>query len=257
MENERDPEIIRRQMEATRSHLTEKLEAIEEKVTSTVKETTDAVTDTVGEVKDAVQGTVEGVKEAVHDTVEGVKSAFDFKAHFQSHPWLMVLGAAGLSFVGTKVLMGRGRRRRDDDHDDWGERRGYTSAGSYQAAPAAASSTYATHTARSEPEGPGWMQKLVDSLGPSATKIKEMGIGMSMGLLDRLIGSALPDDMRGGVREMLDSMTTSLGGKPMHEWDSSGSNGAQSSGTSSHGTTSNPPKYGTGAAPGSVRDMVS
>ena len=49
-----EPEVIRQQMEVTRSDLTQKLEALETKVVNTVENTTCAVTDTVTSVKEAV-----------------------------------------------------------------------------------------------------------------------------------------------------------------------------------------------------------
>jgi len=50
-EHEHDPEVIRQQMEATRTDLTEKLERLEQSVVGTVEETTSAVTGTVKSVE--------------------------------------------------------------------------------------------------------------------------------------------------------------------------------------------------------------
>jgi Protein of unknown function (DUF3618) len=240
MENE-DPEVIRRQMQRTRSDLTEKLEAIEDKVSSTVKGTTEAVSETV-----------DHVKEAVHDTVEGVKHAFDLKAHFQNHPWLMLGGTVGLSFLATKLLTGR--RSHEEQFEP--PAHSYTSAGAYDRStrseptpmPASAPS------AAKQEQGPSWMESLMQKLAPSAHKIKEMGIGMTMGLVDQLLTSALPERLREGAHEILDSITTSLGGKRAEHWDAAGPNGAHHSEFQS----GSPQQYRVGSSSGQgARDIVS
>jgi len=114
MENE---DVIREQMEDTRTSLTEKLETLEQQVASTVHgatsdiaETVEAVKETVEKVKDTVQDTVTTVKESVADTIDSVKETvhegltavkgmLDIPALVDSHPWLMVGGAVGCGFV--------------------------------------------------------------------------------------------------------------------------------------------------------------
>src|SRR5262245_17226493 len=218
MENERDPEVIRKQMQQTRDHLTEKVEAVENIVTNTVKGTADAVSETVSEVKEVVSDTVEGVKEVVSDTVEGVKNFFDIRAHVESHPWLMFFGAAGLGFLTTKLTMGAGSRSESDEEWDR-SRRSYTSVGTYCEAQAHIAA--AAPPERREEESHGLMSGLLAKLGPSADKLKEMGLGYTMAVIDKLLTGSLPQEWRGGVHDMIDTLTTSLGGKPMKEWKSS------------------------------------
>src|SRR5262245_52369843 len=67
MDNE--SEVIRQQMEQTRSALTAKVELLEHQVVETVHGATAAVSETVGNVKDVVQETVQTVKDSVHETV--------------------------------------------------------------------------------------------------------------------------------------------------------------------------------------------
>ena len=205
MENERDPEVIRRQMQQTRNHLTEKVEAVENLVTNTVKETAEAVSETVSEVK-----------EAVSDTVEGVRKVFDFRGHIQSHPWLMFFGVTGLSFLATKLVLGRAQPR---SRDEWGaSTRSAAGAGTYGEAAVHRAATPAVPPPRQEEEGPGWLSGLLERLAPSATKVKEMGLGYTMALVDQLITGSMPDQWRGGVHDLFDTLTTSLGGKPMKQW---------------------------------------
>src|ERR1700681_3970542 len=82
MDNE--TEVIKHQMEETRTSLTDKLETLENQVVETVQETTTAVADTVENVKEAVQETV------------------NLRHQVERHPWPML----GLS-VATGYLAGR------------------------------------------------------------------------------------------------------------------------------------------------------
>jgi hypothetical protein len=228
MENERDdPEVIRHRMQETRTHLTNKVEAVEEMVTNTVKSTAEAVTETVDEVKEAVAGAVEGAKEVVHDTVAGVRSFFDIGAHFRQHPWLMLAGVAGFSFLATKLVAGRGRRR-EDDAGAFDRVAPSIGPASYVEMERGAGPAYTSAATRrtQEPEGPSWLSTLVDKLGPSATKLKEMGIGYTLGLIDHMVSEAVPEQVRGGVHDVIQTLTTSLGGKPLDQWASAPRNGS-------------------------------
>jgi len=108
MENE--PELIRDQMQETRTALTEKLEALESQVSGTVQSATAAVTETVEAVKSTVAETVGTVKDSVQETVstvkESVKDAFDLPAHIERHPWAAMLGSVAVGYLGGRVLNG-------------------------------------------------------------------------------------------------------------------------------------------------------
>lgn len=71
MDNE--AEMIRRQMEQTRSSLRDKVEKLEQ---------------------------------TLEETVETVKDTFDLKQQFRRHPWTMVCGAAAVGFLGARLLEG-------------------------------------------------------------------------------------------------------------------------------------------------------
>jgi ElaB/YqjD/DUF883 family membrane-anchored ribosome-binding protein len=102
MENE--TEVIKHQMEETRTALTEKLEAVEELVASTVKETTQAVSDTVSTVTNTVENTVSTVAESVENVTESVKSAFDFQGYVDQHPWLVLGGGVAVGYLLGRLL---------------------------------------------------------------------------------------------------------------------------------------------------------
>src|SRR5438105_4518592 len=69
---DQNPDVIRHNIEETRSALTDKLETLEHEVFGTVREATQAVSDTVENVKETVACTVENVKEKVEAMAIGV-----------------------------------------------------------------------------------------------------------------------------------------------------------------------------------------
>ncbi|MDB5388152.1 MAG: hypothetical protein JWM11_3798 [Planctomycetaceae bacterium] len=101
------PEMIRQQMEATKSHLTEKLESLEQQVSDTVQTTGTAVNATV----EAVQETVESVAEAVQGAVHSVTNAFDVRRQIDKHPLLVLGGSAILGYLAGEILARQGRHR--------------------------------------------------------------------------------------------------------------------------------------------------
>lgn len=226
MENEREPEVIRERMNQTRNNLTHKVEAVETMVANTVKSTTDAVTETVEAVKDTVETSVSNVKEAVSDTIEGVKHVFDFNAHFRNHPWLMLAGSVGAGFLVGK-LVGRAERSASVAGTVAGTVAGAVSGYTNGHADRADSGDWRNVSAPSAPrtEKPqrssgGLIQSLLEKIGPAADRIKEMGIGYSMGLLEELVKKAVPDQLKDGVHDVVASLNSSLGGRPLSEFHS-------------------------------------
>jgi ElaB/YqjD/DUF883 family membrane-anchored ribosome-binding protein len=93
-------EMIRGQMDETRSQLSDKLESLEHQVSETVRSTGTAVNATV----EAVQETVETVTGAVQDAVQSVSNAFDFRRQIDRHPWLVVGGSMVLGWLAVKFF---------------------------------------------------------------------------------------------------------------------------------------------------------
>ena len=94
------PEVIRQQMEETKSQLSHKLESLEHQVSETVQSTGSAVNATVG----AVQETVETVTGAVQDAMKSVSNVFDVGQHINKHPWLVLGGAVVLGYLAVDIL---------------------------------------------------------------------------------------------------------------------------------------------------------
>src|SRR5947207_10702413 len=104
MADEPEPEVIRRQMEAQRAALADKLETLENRIVQTVEGAREAVSETVQTVKDSVQCSVQTVRESVQSSVEAVKDTLDVRAQVERHPWAMVGGAAALGFAAGYLL---------------------------------------------------------------------------------------------------------------------------------------------------------
>jgi len=196
---ENNTEVIQQQMTDTRAALSEKLEALEEQVLSTVQDTTEnvaqTVEDTVETVKETVADTVSTVQETVQETVETVQHAFDLRRHVENYPWAMFAGAVVVGYLGTQLL----------------------TPSAAPAAPATGTSTPPQPTPGSTfAPTTGSTQALFTALGPALDKLKELAIGTTAGLIGDMLLSATPETLRESVTEVIDQITTSLGGKPVH-----------------------------------------
>jgi len=202
MENE--TEVIKHQMEETRTALTEKLEAVEELVASTVKETTQAVTDTVSTVTNTVENTVSTVAESVENVTESVKSAFDFRSYVVEHPWLVLGGGAAVGYLLGSLLPS-------------------------QRPSARASASYAPSTSPSYPQGAtsytgrqeastgGGFSSLLEGLTPVVDKLKGLALGTAASVVGEMIVKNLPDNLKSEVTNLIDDTTRRLGGSVLHE----------------------------------------
>jgi ElaB/YqjD/DUF883 family membrane-anchored ribosome-binding protein len=209
MENQ--AEVIKSQMLDTRTALTEKLEAVENLVTSKVKDTTEAVAETVENVKDAVESTVTTVTDSVQQTVETVKETFNLRRQVEDHPWAMLGGSVVLGYVAGSLLARA--------PEPWTRHAGHgyrtpprLAPGYEQARPPAVSERYAA--ARDVTE-PGWGEKLSEALAPAMTRLRELVVGTVAGLVGEMILNATPENLRPDVTEVIDDVTTGLGGKPV------------------------------------------
>jgi len=207
-----EPEVIKHQIDETASSLKEKVEMLEEQVLGTVKGTTEAVSGTVENVKETVAETIESVKETVQETVQTVKRTFDLRYQTEQHPWLMVGGSVMAGFTAGKLL------------GHWTTGEAEANGRSYAASPSpSASRSYAgtqpSYTPASQEaetrSQPGMFSKLTDMLAPEIAKVKQTAIGTIFGLLRDLAKQHLPATLASKVDEVMDSVTTKLGGEPI------------------------------------------
>jgi len=214
MENE--PELIRDQMQETRTALTEKLDTLQQKVSDTVESITTPVTETVQTVTEAVSDTVDTVKESVADAVDSVKTTFDLSHQVQERPWPMMLGSLAAGFMLGRLLPPPFRA--SNPFSGFGD-------------PTAAMKTFdkghnghhngaRSESVRSEPapepeKGP--LSGLADVFHSELDKLKGLGISVAVGLLRDLLTQSVEGEIGGRLKEWMDSLTEKLGGKPLEE----------------------------------------
>jgi hypothetical protein len=200
MDNE--TEMIKHQMEETRSDLTDKLETLEQQVVETVQGTTHAVSDTVENVKE----TVEKVKDSVTSTMEAVKNAFNLKLQTERHPWVMMGGSVATGFLLAR-LQDRffGRPVTTDDH--------YAALASVPG-PSSAGWERRHAPAAAPPQG-GWLSILTSLFGPEISKLKASAIGGLLGVAREIVHKHLPGEVGHKIAGVFDQVTAKLGGEPL------------------------------------------
>ena len=203
------PDVIRQEIEQTRSNLTEKLETLESQVKETVHNVTAKVEDTVETVKSKVEGTVDAVTSTVESTVQSVKETFNIERQVRQHPYAMTGGTMVLGMAAGYFLASLRRPARPPRH--W-------SAPRPAAAPAAApqrltsdGAPRAAGPARSE--GPGLLGGLLEQFGPEVDKLKATAIGMVLGAARDFLKEKLPPALSGHVDELVDNVTRKAGGE--------------------------------------------
>ena len=226
-----EPEVIRQQMEGTRSALTDKIERLEHTVTDKVQSTTAAVTNTVESVKEAVQDTVDTVKgtvrdtvdtvkDTMHSTVESVKDTFDVRRYFAEYPWAAFGAAVGVGFCGGAILAtgahARGDRITDlHSHGETAPSAGPSyNGGSRERSPAAAGRG-ASFTASPAHPSHRLTGELASRFGDELGKLKGVALGAVFGLVRDWISRSAPSEVGSRVGEVLDDVTRKLGGEPI------------------------------------------
>jgi hypothetical protein len=206
-----DAEVTREQMDKTRASLSEKMETLEQHVVHSVQGATHAVQETVANVKDAV-----------HDTVASVKDTLDLPLQVKRHPWGMMGGSFALGYLGGYLLLRRGSvggrsqgwsppapsdRPRLIKQEN-GAAKGYRS-------PNATSSPEPVQEHSKARSEPGWLSVVNNQFGTEITKVKGMAIGTILSVARDLILQSAPEQMKGELAKVIDSITVKLGGEPI------------------------------------------
>lgn len=218
-------EVIRTQMEQTRSSLSDKLEALESEFRGTVEGATSAVEtvqETVANVTESVQETVQTVKDSVKETVANVKDTLDIRKHVERHPWAMFGGAVMLGcFAGYLV----GRRRKPSKPAAVAETPAETPSITRNG------SSHRNGAAKKKPEAStsseesGFLQSGMQAL-------KGMAVGTLMGVLRDVLVDAVPTTLAPDLVRVVDDMTTTLGGKPLRREEDTNENATEEGGGS-------------------------
>jgi len=217
-----EPEVIREQIEETRSSLTEKLETLEGQVKETVESVKSSVEETVDAVKSTVTETVDTVKSTVQDTVETVRETFNLSRQVRRHPWGMLGGSLLSGMALGYYLAGRRQRRWADweaEHYWQPEQPSYshgiqapTPAQGLRSEPAPPPEP----SERSGSSGPGLLSRLLTPFESEIGKIKETAIGAALGVARDVLEKALPASLAASVEEIMNNITRNAGGKPVH-----------------------------------------
>jgi ElaB/YqjD/DUF883 family membrane-anchored ribosome-binding protein len=197
------PDVIRQQIDETRSSLTEKLETLEAEVKGTVQ----SARETVETAKESVQETISNVKETVASAKETVKQTFDIPYQVDHHPWAM-LGLSFVSGVIAGVLLGgrvstesriaRGMSEASVEPPERGE-----------TTPAAAWS----RVAHGETGRPGFMDKLGHQVGEEVEKAKDLAITTIAGVVGDVARRSIPA-LGQAVEEMMTRVASQVGAPP-------------------------------------------
>jgi ElaB/YqjD/DUF883 family membrane-anchored ribosome-binding protein len=204
---DQEPDVIREQIDETRSALTDKLETLEEQVRETVQS-----------AKATVEGTIENVKSSVQETVRTVKRTFDLPYQVDRHPWAMMGGSflAGLAL--GKWLEGQPSLARD--YPSYG---GAFSEGPPRPAVSEAAPRYEPDFNRSAaysppaaapPSKPGVLGGLLHQFEDEIEQVKGVAIGALMGVVRDLAKQSLPK-LAPQIDEVMNSATSKVGGRPV------------------------------------------
>jgi len=198
-----EPEVIREDIEETRSNLTEKIEILEKEVIGGVKDAREAVADTVETVKDKVETTVENVKDTIQDTIQSVKDTFDLRRQMDAHPWVFVGAAAGAGFLLGALVPPPRRLAHAGSYSGPGTFRESLSslAGGPQGEP-----RHADH-------GPSVFTTLWQQFQPEVQQLKGLAIGAGIGLLRDMLKDSIPPSLSPQIENVLSNITTKLGGE--------------------------------------------
>jgi len=206
-----DQEMIRDQMENTRTALSEKLEELENRVTAKVEGATQEVAETVETVTGTVQETVETVKDTVEETitavkegVSAVKSLFDVPSHVDRYPWMAMGVSVGVGFLAGEYLLRRSARRRARTPTIFAAKESVAAPlyGNGQA------NGMRTAIEPPAPKAPSWLEKLE----PELKKLKGLALGMLMGTVREMVTKATGDKLGQSLADIIDSATEKIGG---------------------------------------------
>ncbi len=195
-----EPDVIREQIDETRSSLTQKLETLESQVRGTVQN-----------ARATVEETIETVKCTVENTVNSVKQTFDLPYQVRQHPWGMVGGAAGVGFVlGAVAYRLRGELGRLHPATTVN---GPTPVNlSDRSASGVASLSDLTNNQTQ----PSFLSTLLHQFDSEIGKVKEVAIGTAMALARDWVKQSVPQ-LAPHIDEIMNSATAKLGGRPINE----------------------------------------
>jgi hypothetical protein len=201
-----ETELIKQQMGQTRAALTEKLETLENKVLGAVSTTTDAVSQTVQDVGATVRETTQDVRATMHEALTSVRDAFNVSRQFHQHPWLLLGGSVVAGYAGGLIL----------DNLEHGHMPSLPSLPRAERLLPQGSEVRQRleSEAPARRRAPAFLKALAETFAPELEKLKTAALGMAMGIVRDRLHEAVPPQMREDFAQMMDRITTKLGGEP-------------------------------------------
>jgi ElaB/YqjD/DUF883 family membrane-anchored ribosome-binding protein len=196
-------ESVMKEMEETRSSLTEKLEALETKMADKVAPVAEAVqraTEATAHLVEEVKEKVHAVTEKVENTVESVASALDVRRHYDEHPWFMLALATTAGCVLGNLTAPRREIPRTPPP------------------PEPPPTPQPARPKHAKSHSNGWARKKEET--PSVfteelQRLKALAIGTLMGAVREMAKRSLPEGVADRVAEEVDRFTTQLGVEPI------------------------------------------
>jgi ElaB/YqjD/DUF883 family membrane-anchored ribosome-binding protein len=170
---------MRHDIDTTRTAMADKLEALEDRMIGAAQTAQAAVEDSIQSAKDAVAS---------------VKRTFDIKHQVEERPWTIV-GGSILAGLAVSLLIPRGRPSLVRPFKDNGH---------------AATLVPMPQLQHEPPSPPSVLEPFRDEID----KVKGIAIGYVMGLVRESIKESVPQ-MASSIDELMDGITTKLGGEPV------------------------------------------
>jgi hypothetical protein len=204
------PELIRHQMEDTRAALSAKIENLEHEVV-----------DSVHGAKQAVSDAAHDAAQVVSETVQSVKEVFDINKQTERHPWVVFGGSIALGYIGGLLLdrlapVPNAIERPQSEpatHGLW-HRNGNGKFPAFSYEPARLEKPAPPEPPAKEPE-PDWLHKLSEEFQPEIAKLKGLAVGAALGLVRDLLADSIPEQMKPQFTDVMDQITTKVGGEPI------------------------------------------
>jgi hypothetical protein len=189
-----EPEMIRRQMQETRSSLAEKLETLEDRLVGAAEGVASAATETAGAVKATVQESVQ----TIHDAV-------DVNQHIQRQPLTALAASICAGFAcGRLLASSAGSQAPLADLPPPGAGNGRETAVAFRSKMPEAAST-----------GGRWLQRAIQSFEPELNKLKELAVGMAVGMIRDVVHDTAASSVKQPLTDLLNDVTVKLGGRPL------------------------------------------
>jgi ElaB/YqjD/DUF883 family membrane-anchored ribosome-binding protein len=203
---DQEPNVIRQQIDQTRSSLTEKLETLENQVLGTVANARSTVEETIQTARSSVEETIQAVRSTVTETVHQVKKTFDLPYQVERHPWAMFGGSLVAGYL-TGSLLPKASSLRN----------GHVAPPvTRQAMPIAPSLLEPSRGETAVRPQPSWFSKVLHQFEEEIEQAKELAIGAAVGVVRDLAKQALPQ-FSDQIHELMAHTATKLGGKPIEQ----------------------------------------